>query len=909
MSFCHLVICNSFGICHFYMKSREIRQQFIDYFRNLGHRYVPSAPIVPADDPTLLFTNAGMNQFKDVFLGTGTRDYVRAVNSQKCMRVSGKHNDLEDVGRDTCHHTFFEMLGNWSFGDYYKREAIQWAWDLFTKKWNISPERLRATVFKGDDESASIWPEVTGISPDCVLRFAEDDNFWEMAETGPCGPCSEIHIDRGEKHCRKKGEAGHRCEVNGDCGRFVELWNLVFIQYNKDAKGELQPLPKRHVDTGMGFERLAAVLQGVDSNYATDLFVPILAALEEITGERFSPDGPHATPFRAIADHLRGLSFTIADGALPSNDGRGYVLRMLLRRAVRYGRILGVEEPFLYKMVPVVASVMGDAYPELTQHGEHVSRVILSEEERFHNTLGFGLELLAEIIKNVKGKGQKTILCNDVFRLYDTYGFPVDLTGLIAREEGLTIDEKGFRELMGEQREKARMTWKAAPVGKTASAYAGVLERKGEAAYCGYEKLTAGATVIALLKMEKEVDALAEGEEGEIVLGGTPFYAESGGQVGDGGRIYSDTATALVSDTQSPIPGLIVHKVKMVNGKMRVGDRVKAEVDERKRLDTARNHTATHLLQNALKQVLGEHIKQAGSLVAPGRLRFDFTHFTAMSPREIERVEEIVNERIRENAPVDVYEMPFAEARTKDVIAIFGERYGDRVRVIDIGNYSKELCGGTHVNAVGQIGLFKILGESSVAAGVRRIEALSGEAAFRLLSKRSRQMAELSAMFKVEPDKVAERVEALHKECKKLKKTAGHEHEREAVGDVSELIRQAADASGIRLVAAELKGLQADGLRNAGDRISEKVASGVVLLGASHDNKAQLICMVSEDLVKRGLHAGAIVKEIGKIIGGSGGGRPQLAQAGGPKVDKLAEALNSARHVVEEMAKQRENDK
>jgi len=886
------------------MKSAEIRQQFIDYFCNLGHRYVPSAPLIPADDPTLLFTNAGMNQFKDVFLGTGTRDYARAVNSQKCMRVSGKHNDLEDVGSDTYHHTFFEMLGNWSFGDYYKREAIEWAWKLFTNEWKISPERLWATVFTGDDESARIWPEVSGMGPERVLRFGEDENFWEMAETGPCGPCSEIHVDMGEKHCRRKGEQGHRCVVNGDCGRYVEIWNLVFIQYNKDEQGKLQPLPKKHVDTGMGFERLAAVLQGVDSNYATDLFVPILAALEEATGERFVPDSPRATPFRAIADHLRGLSFTIADGALPSNDGRGYVLRMLLRRAVRYGRILGIEEPFLYKMVPVVASIMGDAYPELIQHREHVSRVILSEEERFHNTLSFGLELLAEIIKNTKTRGQKIISGKDAFKLYDTYGFPVDLTGLIAREEGLSIDEKTFKELMEDQKERARVTWKAAPAGSIATVYKEILERNGGTGFCGYEKLMIGATITALLREEKKVDKLEEGEEGELVLDRTPFYAEAGGQVGDEGRICSDTATALVSSTQSPLPGLVVHRVKMINGGMRTGERVKAEVNGGKRLETARNHTATHLLQNALKQVLGEHIKQSGSLVAPGRLRFDFTHFTAMSPREIERVEEIVNERVRENARVEVYEMPFEEVRTKDIIAIFGEKYGDRVRVIDIGNYSKELCGGTHVNAVGQIGLFTILSEASVAAGVRRIEALSGEAAFHLSRKREHQIAELAEMLKVESDKVVERVEALRKECKGLKKTAGREHEKEAIGDVPELIREAMDVGGISVVAAELKGLQVDGLRNAGDRIRQKLPSGVILLGARHENKAHIICMVSEDLVKKGLHAGAIAKDIGKVIGGSGGGRPQIAQAGGPQVDKLAEALEKTRHVIEKMTKQ-----
>lgn len=885
------------------MKSAEIRQQFIDYFCNRGHRHVPSAPLVPADDPTLLFTNAGMNQFKDVFLGTGMRDYSRAVNSQKCMRVSGKHNDLEDVGRDTYHHTFFEMLGNWSFGDYYKREAIEWAWNLFTAKWKISPERLWATVYTGDDESAGIWPEVTGIKPERLLRFGEDENFWEMGETGPCGPCSEIHIDMGEKHCLRRGEPGHRCVVNGNCGRYVEIWNLVFIQYNKDEQGTLQPLPKRHVDTGMGFERLAAVLQGVDSNYATDLFVPILAALEEAAGERFAPDSPRATPFRAIADHLRGLSFAIADGALPSNDGRGYVLRMLLRRAVRYGRILGIEEPFLYTMVPVVASIMGGAYPELLQHREHVSRVILSEEERFHNTLSFGLELLAEIIKKAKTNGRKALAGNEVFKLYDTYGFPVDLTGLIAREEGLSIDEKTFRELMEGQKEKARVTWKAVPAGRTATVYREILERGGGTGFCGYEMRSLEATITALLRGGKEVDMLAEGQEGELVLDRTPFYAEAGGQVGDEGRICSDTATALVSGTRFPLPGLVVHRVKMINGGVRGGGRVKAEVNEGKRLETARNHTATHLLQNALKQVLGEHIKQSGSLVAPGRLRFDFTHFTAMSPREIERVEEIVNARIRENARVEVYEMPFEEVRKKDIIAIFGERYGDRVRVIDIGDYSKELCGGTHVSATGQIGLFTILSEASVAAGVRRIEALSGEAAFHLLRRRERQIAELAEMLKVESDKVVERVDALRKECKGLKKMVGREHEKEAIGDVSELIREATDVGGIQVVAAELKGLQVDGLRNAGDRIRQKLLSGVILLGARDEDNAHIICMVSEDLVKKGLHAGAIVKDLGKVIGGSGGGRPQIAQAGGPRTDKLVEALQEARDVIGKMIK------
>lgn len=884
------------------MKSAEIRAQFIDYFHNLGHRYVPSAPLVPMDDPTLLFTNAGMNQFKDVFLGNGTRDYARAVNSQKCMRVSGKHNDLEDVGRDTYHHTFFEMLGNWSFGDYYKREAIGWAWELLTGTWKIAPERLWATVFINDDESARLWPAVTGIKPDRVLRFDESENFWEMAETGPCGPCSEIHIDMGEEHCRMSGEKGHRCVVNGGCGRFIELWNLVFIQYNKGADGVLHELPKKHVDTGMGFERLVAVLQGADSNYGTDLFMPIIKAIEETASVRFEPRGDSAPAFRAVADHLRALSFTIADGALPSNDGRGYVLRMILRRAVRYGRKLGLEQPFLYALVPVVASVMGDAYPELLQHREHVSRVILSEEERFHSTLTFGLEMLSGIIKKTKAAGGAIVPGEEVFRLYDTYGFPVDLTALVAREEGLGIDSALFEQLMVEQRERARASWRTEPARQVATVYAAIQEGKGGSLFCGYETTAADATVAALVKDRKEVSCLGEAEEGEIFLDRTPFYAEAGGQVGDTGRICTDSATATVSDAQSPIPGLIAHAATMLKGELRVGDRVRAEVDHEKRMETARSHSATHLLQNALRQVLGEHVKQAGSLVTPGRFRFDFTHFTAMSPQEIDRVEEIVNRRIRENAILKMYEVPFEDARARDIIAIFGEKYGDRVRVVDIGDYSKELCGGTHVNAVGQIGLLAILSESSIAAGVRRIEALTGAAAYRFLKKRESQVREIARIFKTDCESVIERVEAIRKENRGIKKTAGRESAREALGDLAALLAKASLAGGIPVVAAELPGLTVEALRTAGDQLKQKLKSGVIVLGTRGDETAHIVCMVTDDIVKRGVRAGEIIKEIANLIGGRGGGRPQMAQAGGPGRDKLPDALREATAVIARMS-------
>lgn len=885
------------------MKANEIRKQFIAFFQERGHRYVPSSSLIPADDPTLLFTNAGMNQFKDVFLETGKRDYSRAVNSQKCMRVSGKHNDLEDVGVDTYHHTFFEMLGNWSFGDYYKREAIKWAWELFTGEWGIDPGRMWATVYNKDKEAAALWPEITGIPHERVLRFDKKENFWEMAETGPCGPCSELHIDMGEKHCNRKGEPGHRCMINGDCGRYIEIWNLVFIQYNKDKEGRLSELPQKHIDTGMGFERLVAILQGVDSNYATDLFTPIIAAVEEAAGERFDPEGRNAVAFRAIADHARALSFAIADGAMPSNEGRGYVLRMILRRAVRYGRILGIEEPFLYNIVPVVASIMEVPYPELRQHREHVSRVILSEEERFHNTVTFGLELLSNIVKKLKAKGAKSISGRDIFRLYDTFGFPVDITRLVAREQGLKLDEEGFEQLMGEQREKARQAWKATPSDETVEVYRVTISKVGATEFCGYEKTAVDATIKSLIKDKHEVDWIAEGEEGGVILDKTPFYGEAGGQVGDVGILYTGTATAMVTETHAPLPGLVIHKAKVLKGELRKGDRIRAELDENKRMETARNHTATHLLQNALRQVLGEHVKQAGSLVAPDRLRFDFTHFTAMTPREIERVEELVNRRIREDATVGTSVIGYDEARKKDVIAIFGERYGDIVRVVDIGGYSRELCGGTHVGSVGQIGIFKILSESSVAAGVRRIEAVSGSAAFCLFQRRERQIKELANILKSKPEGIVERVEELKSEQKKLKKKASRASSDEVLGDVTALLNKAMKVKGVSLVIADMESLGADSLRQAGDSIKKRLKSGVILLGSRSKGKAQFICMVTEDLVKNGLHAGRIVKMVAETVGGSGGGRPRMAQAGGPLTDKLPEALGKATKVVSEMLK------
>ncbi len=870
------------------MRASEIRQSFLDFFEKRGHKIVPSAPVAPLDDPTLLFTNAGMNQFKDVFLGAGTRPYKRAADSQKCIRVSGKHNDLEEVGHDTYHHTFFEMLGNWSFGDYYKEEAIAWAWELVTKTWGMPKDRLWATVFREDEESEKLWKKTTDIAPSRILRFGEKDNFWEMGETGPCGPCSEIHIDQGDGFCDRAGEPGHICKVNGGCARYIELWNLVFIQYDHNAMGKLTPLPARHVDTGMGFERAVAVLQKKASNYETDLFTPILDAVQEISGK------PHREPallpaFRVIADHMRALTFAVADGVLPSNEGRGYVLRRLLRRGCRYGRRLGMHKPFLYKLVSTVVDVMGEAYPETARRARHVTDVVKNEEERFNEVLDRGIEIFEAIAVET---GSKKLSGADAFKLYDTYGFPLDLTQLLAREKGLEVDEAGFEKEMSQQKERGRESHKF--FHDDASTWKDVSEGK-DSEFIGYENLTTDADIRKIR---------VRGDRVDLVLSRTPFYGESGGQTGDAGEIRGKGFTVAVHDTQKQ-GDRIIHTGVLVEGQIQSDMRVLAAVDGERRLSTARNHTATHLLHQALREVLGEHVNQAGSLVSSERLRFDFTHSQAMTPEQIEDVELRVNDRVRKNHAVEKFKAALEEAKHRGATALFGEKYGDEVRVVQIGDYSMELCGGTHLDRTGEIGSFRIVSEEAVGAGVRRIEALTGAGAEQRGLVDRRLIDSMKSLLRCRDDEVADRMKALFEEKKELEKRLRKAQQSSGGSEIDGMVQnKASSVAGFKVVAERVDAADTDELRAAGDRLREKLQSGVGMLGAVIGGKATLICVVTDDLIKsRSLQAGLIVKKAAEIMGGSGGGKPHLAIAGGKDPSKLDEALRGMPEIVKSFLK------
>jgi len=867
------------------MKASEVRQSYLDFFQERDHKIVPSSPVVPQDDPTLLFINAGMNQFKDVFLGTGTRPYTRAADSQKVIRVSGKHNDLEEVGHDTYHHTFFEMLGNWSFGDYYKEEAILWAWELITKIWGLPKQKLWATVFREDDEAEALWKKVTDITHSHILRFDEKDNFWEMGETGPCGPCSEIHIDLGEGYCDKKHIKGHRCTVNGGCSRIIELWNLVFIQYNRDDSKTLKTLPHKHVDTGMGFERAVAVLQNKNSNYQTDLFIPILDTVSELTGKSHQ-DKTLLPTFRVIADHIRALTFSITDGAIPSNEGRGYVIRRILRRAARYGRNLGMHEPFMYQLVSAVIDVMGEAYPEIAERAQHTTLVIKAEEERFNEVLDRGIEIFNEISEKTQKQDQKIIPGDDVFRLYDTYGFPVDLTRLMAKEKNLDIDEKGFETELEKQRERARQAgsfaddsgedWKDVTTGP-------------DSKFLGYESTASQAKIRKVKRY---------GDKVSVLLDKTPFYGESGGQVGDTGEITGETFHIQVEDTQKQ-GDRIVHVGKLSQGEKIEGHTVSVQVDVQKRLSTARNHTATHLIHKALRQVLGDHVNQAGSLVSPDRMRFDFTHFEAMTPDQIEKVEKIVNEKVRDNMPVHKFVTSFKEAKEKGATALFGEKYGDEVRVVQIDDYSIELCGGTHLNATGQIGYFRILKEEGIAAGVRRIEAVTGESADTLLRQEKRILSGLSNQLKCREDQVKDRVSALLEERKELEKRIRKLQSSSSSTDMDTLLSHAKNVDGIQVVTSTVDVDDIESLRLMGDRLRNGLKSGVGVLGAVMGEKVNFLCVVTDDLIQeKRLKAGEIVREAAKVAGGSGGGKPHLALAGGKDVSKLDDALKKVPNII-----------
>ena len=872
------------------MTSKEIRQQFIDFFIKKGHTFVPSAPVIPQEDPTLLFTNAGMNQFKDIFLGKGSRPYQRAVNSQKCIRVSGKHNDLEEVGHDTYHHTFFEMLGNWSFGDYYKKEAIRWAWELLTEVWGLPKNKLYATVYQDDDQAAQLWAEVTDIAPQRILRFGAKDNFWEMGAAGPCGPCSEIHIDLGPQHCDKKG-LEHICGVNGDCGRYIELWNLVFIQYNRDEQGQLHPLPRQHVDTGAGFERLVAVLQNKRSNYDTDIFTPIINSLAELVGEDYT-DSTEQKAYRVIADHLRMLVFSIADGGLPSNEGRGYVMRRILRRAARYGRKLNMREPFIFKLVPSVVRLMGEAYPEIVARREHVQAVIKAEEEHFNHTLDRGLEIFEKIKDDLQTRRQIVIPGADVFRLYDTYGFPVDLTRILAEENDLTLDMNGFEQEMALQRERARAASKFEGSAAAEDRWV-VLNRGADSAFVGYQEL---AIETHLMRYRLSGDYL------QIILRETPFYAEAGGQVGDRGKLTVAEYELDVVDTQKDGEH-IVHFCRPPRQFNPQDDKVVAEVTASLRRDTAKNHTATHLLQAALRRVLGKHVTQAGSLVEPNRLRFDFTHFQKIEAPQLQQIEKIVNDKIQQDLPLETAQEKFKEAQKKGAMALFGEKYGEVVRTVKIGSFSLELCGGTHVRRSGEIGAFLILNESGISAGVRRIEAITGTAVVTYLQTsrdlRQKLAVLLSASEEETPQKVAHLLNEKHDLEKKLK---NYETEK-LIANIHGLLNGAKVVNGIKIVEKTFANVSVDQLKSLADRLREKSPSTIALFHTQTSGKINFVCVVSEDLVQsKKFDAGQLVREVAKVAGGGGGGRPHLATAGAKDASKINQALQKFYALVEKEA-------
>lgn len=897
-----------------YQTGAEIRQAFIDFFIEHGHTAVPSSSLVPGGDQTLLFTNAGMVQFKDVFLGTDHRPYTRAVDSQKCMRVAGKHNDLDDVGRDDTHHTFFEMLGNWSFGDYYKKEAITWAWQLLTDVFGLDKSRLWTTYFKDDkgdiptdSEAAENWRLQPGINPDHVLAFGRKENFWEMAETGPCGPCSEIHIDRGPEFCDKQGVAGHVCRVNGDCARFLELWNLVFIQYNRLSATQLEPLPATHVDTGMGLERIVAVMQGVTSNYRTDLLLPLMETVRELTGQSEDERDENITPYRVIADHSRAATFLIADGVVPGNTGRNYVCRMIIRRAARFGSKLGLKEPFLAKVSQSVIDIYGDAYPELRKNRNTILDNLTREEKRFQRTVDAGMSHLEDLLDEMRREGRTVMDGQKAFDLYATHGLPLELTRDVAREQGLDVDDAGFRAAMDEHRLASGAGKAFGPLGgEDVDIYRTTLESliaegkidKNGVRYDPYSGLEVEAPVLGLFHEGESVDAVQAGDAVEVMLPKTSFYVEAGGQVSDAGLIVSADEPRWeirVDDMRKPAAGVIVHVGVVVKGTPRSGDVAIARVDEARRKAIMRNHTATHLLHAELHAVLGDHARQAGSLVAPDRLRFDFTHPEAITPEQLDEIEVRVNRAILENHHLKTVVKPLQQAIAEGAMALFGEKYGDTVRTISIGNheiFSYELCGGTHVNETGDIGIFLITSEGSAAAGIRRIEAVTGQTAYNLVRRRFQLLKETAALLTASVDEVPAKTQSLVEDLDKSRKQ-NHKLRQELVAFEFERKLAAVSRIGdVPVLAAVLGNADADTLRQMCDRFREKYPSGVVVLGSAVENRPTLIAAVTDDLVKRGLNAGELVRVAAQVIGGSGGGRPTLAQAGGKDAAKLSEAVD-----------------
>ena len=910
------------------MTGTEVRQSFLDFFARKDHVIVPSAPLVPVGDQTLLLTNAGMNQFKNFFLGREEPRHPRVADAQKCMRVSGHLNDLEEVGLSPYHHTFFEMMGNWSFGDYYKKEVIAWAWELVTQVWGMEKDRLWATIFEddqgdlpADEEARGYWQTQTDIGWERILPFGREDNFWSMGATGPCGPCSEIHYDRGPEYCNKQDESDHVCRVNGDCARYLEFWNLVFIQYNRDADGVLTELPAKHIDTGMGLERVTALAQGATATYDTDLFTPIMDRVQEMLGHDDETVREQIVPYRVIADHGRAVTFLVGDGVIPGNEGRNYVLRMILRRAARFGRKIGFTEPFLGEVAQVVIDTFGDHYEDLQRRREFILNVIRQEEERFQRTLDVGLVQLDEIMMDLEGDGETIIQGADAFRLYDTFGFPLDLTRDVALERGFTVDEAGFQAALEEQRRRGRESQQfVTGDAQDFELYAQLLEDLKESGRLGpdgvehpYDAYVELETVIvAILRDGESVNQASEGDEVAVVLAATPFYVESGGQVSDAGLLarYEKGKDAPcweveVRKMRSPVPGLLLHEGLVTRGELRVDDPAWAMVDAARRMDIARNHTATHLLHSELRYILGEHVQQAGSLVAPDRLRFDFTHGAMLTQEEMDAVEQSVNDAILANYPLLAEHASYQSAVAAGAMALFGEKYGDDVRVIKIGvpeePFSQELCGGTHVRQTGEIGLFRIVSEGSVGAGVRRIEAVTGRSAQHLVQQRLGVLDAASTHLGVQPEEADRAVLRLLGDLHRRQREIADLRRELARLEYEKLLRQVQEVDGVNVLAARVHAADVETLREMTDWLRTQLGSVVIVLGAVIGEKPSFVAAITPDLVAKGLKAGNVIKRVARVVGGGGGGRPTLAQAGGRDPRRLDEALALVPKVVREL--------
>ncbi|WP_072909629.1 alanine--tRNA ligase [Malonomonas rubra] len=877
------------------MTGNEIRARFLKFFEEREHRVVSSSSLVPHNDPTLLFTNAGMNQFKDCFLGAEKRDYVRATTSQKCVRAGGKHNDLENVGRTARHHTFFEMLGNFSFGDYFKKEAIAYAWEFLTKDMGLDIDKLYVSVYTTDDEAADIWHKQEGVPRERIFRF-EEDNFWSMGDTGPCGPCSEIFYDNGPE----VGCDSPDCTVGCDCDRYMEIWNNVFMQFDRQPDGELVPLPKPAVDTGMGLERLATVMQKVQSNYDTDLLRDIIAYIEKLSGKTYGDNDENDVSMRVMADHSRATAYLIADGVLPSNEGRGYVLRRIMRRAMRHAKMLGFEDPVLFKTATFVLEFMNKAYPSEAARKDFVAKVVQNEEERFIATLGNGLRILQEEIAALEKTGQKVIPGETVFKLYDTYGFPVDLTADIVEKDGFELDEAGFETCMEAQRAKAREHWKGSGEEAVSAIYKKLVDEGIKTTFSGYEKTEDKGAVLALIKDGVLVDEAVCGETVEVITAVTPCYGESGGQVGDTGNISTADASLRIIDTKKPLENLFSHVCEVVTGSVQKGAEATISVDAERRQKIVLNHTATHLLQAAMQKILGDHIKQAGSLVTPDRLRFDFTHFSPVTTEEIIKIEEEVNKQIRVNAAVKSDVMAADTAEQAGAMALFGEKYGDEVRVISVGDYSMELCGGTHASAAGDIGLFRILSEGGIAAGVRRIEAVTGDGALAQVHQQQQALQRLANLVKAEPAQLETRLQKLLEQQKELEKEVEQLQAKANADKSGELVNQTQDVAGVKLLAVKVDGVDGKGLREFSDQLRDKLGSGVLVLTSTEGGKVALLVAVTKDLTSK-VKAGDLIKPLAAIVGGRGGGKPELAQAGGADVDKVEALLQAAPEQLKEL--------